>query len=63
MQLFPTRNSYRYQIREPCEHNVDNTKYKYDYTLQKPMDEEVIETPKRTLHTKVDRVVQDKSGK
>lgn len=60
---FSNRNSYRYQIREPREPNVDDTKYKYDYTLQQPLDEKVIEAPKKTMHTKVDRIVQDKPGK
>lgn len=61
-QTFCDRNSYGYQIQEPTEPKVDDTKYKYDYTLQQPMDEKMAEPPKPTLNTKVDRVIQDKPG-
>lgn len=56
------RNSYGYQIQEPSEPKADDTKYKYDYTLQQPMDRKVAETPNPTMNTKVDRMIQDKPG-
>lgn len=59
---FSNRNSYRYKIREPREPNADDTKYKYDYTLQQPLDEKVIK-PKKIMHTKVDQIVQENPGK
>lgn len=57
------RKSYGYQVQEPAaEPKVDDTKYKFDYTLQAPVEEKQEETPQRTLYTKIDRMTEDKPG-
>lgn len=62
--IFFGRKSYGYQVQEPpAESKVDDTKYKFDYMLQAPVEEKQEEAPQRTLNTKVDRVVEDKPGK
>lgn len=57
------RNSYGYQVQEPTEPQVDDTKYKYDYTLQQPIEGGNVAEPQQpALNAKVDRVVRDKPG-
>lgn len=47
----------------PSESMPDETKYKFDYSLQAPVEEKPVETQPRTMYTKVDRVTEDKTGK
>lgn len=47
----------------PSEIKPDDTKYKFDYTLQAPVEERPVETQQRTMYTKVDRMTEDKPGK
>lgn len=46
----------------PSEIEPENTKYKFDYTLQAPAEEKPVEKPERVMYTKVDRMTQDKPG-
>lgn len=56
--------SYNYQIRTPpTEAEPESPKYKFDYTLQAPVDEKPIEQPERAMYTMVDRMSQDQPGK
>lgn len=61
--LYYCRKSYGYAIETPAtEPKADDTKYKFDYTLQKPIEEKYDEPEQRTMFTKIDRVTQDKPG-
>lgn len=61
--LFHFSKSYNYQIQmPPTEIEPENTKYKFDYTLQAPVEETPVENPERVMYTKVDRMIQDKPG-
>lgn len=46
----------------PTEIEPENTKYKFDYTLQAPVEEKPVENPERVMYTKVDRMTQDTPG-
>lgn len=64
MFRYPFRKSYDYQVQmPPSESKPDETKYKFDYTIQAPVEEKPVETQQRTMYTKVDRMTEDKQGK
>lgn len=64
MIIFSFRKSYGYAIQAPVsDSKPDDTKYKFDYALQRPAEEKSDEPEQRTMYTKVDRVTQDKHGK
>lgn len=60
---FYYRKSYNYQIQTPpSEIEPENTKFKFDYTLQAPVEEQPVEKPEQVMYTKVDKMTQDKPG-
>lgn len=60
---FCFRKSYAYDIQAPpSEPKADDTKYKFDYTLQTPAEDKLAESESKTFYTKVDRVTGDKPG-
>lgn len=59
------RRSYSYDIQEPVsEPQPDNTKYKFDFAIQSPSNDDPSAHPEpRLLDAHVDRTYQEKPGK